>query len=302
MGLHTIKILGISVTTDTKEKILEEIQKGYIPDGSSSQKNPSKTLKMVTIVTPNPEIVMEARGNPVFAGILNRADVALPDGIGLVLAARILHLRTKKKSYTSLSEVIHGVDCMENLVSYAAKQRIPVGLIGGREGVALKAFECLKRSHPGLSGWADELPDMPVSVLQRLVEGKNPDSDDREDILVSKRIASVLEEMNQHPVGMLFIALGAPKQEYFLELLRREWDRRIQRQGKGTPVSGHFVCMGVGGAFDMIAGSTPRAPGFIRFLYLEWLWRLLLEPVRIRRQWNLVQFMGAVLFQPVNTL
>jgi len=300
MGLHTIKILGISVTTDTKEKILEEIQKGYIPDGSSSQKNPSKTLKMVTIVTPNPEIVMEARGNPVFAGILNRADVALPDGIGLVLAARILHLRTKKKSYTSLSEVIHGVDCMENLVSYAAKQRIPVGLIGGREGVALKAFECLKKTHPGLTGWSMELPQMSLSDVQQAYTaslGLLQSAQAR----VSRAVSSVCTAMQERPVGMMFVALGAPKQEYFLELLTREWKQRAQRQGS-TALSKQLVCMTVGGAFDMIAGITPRAPAIMRFLYLEWLWRLFLEPTRIGRQWNLVRFMGTVLFQPIYTL
>lgn len=302
MGLHTIKILGISITTDSKEKILEEIQKGYLLDGSSSENRSSKTPKMVTIVTPNPEIVMVARANPVFSGILNQADVALPDGIGLVFATRILHLRTHQDSFRSLSGVIHGVDCMEDLVSFATKKRIPVGLIGGREGVALKALECLKQNHPELSGWAFELPDIPVSVLQRLVERKNPDSDDLGGLRVLKSITSVLEKMDNHSVGMLFIALGAPKQEYVLELLRRQWSKRIQRRRNGAIPSGQLLCMGVGGAFDMIAGTTPRAPGIMRFLYLEWLWRLFLEPARIRRQWNLVRFVGTVVFQPVKTL
>ncbi len=302
MGLHKIKILDVSVSTDSKDKILEEIQKGYLQGSFEAQKRRSTSLKIVTIVTPNPEMVMAAKGNPVFSEILNRADVALPDGIGLVLAARILHLRTQQDSYTSLSGVIHGVDCMQSLVSFVVKQRIPVGLIGGRNGVALKSLECLKRSHPGLSGWAIELPDMQVSALQRLVEEKNLDSDDRECLRVSKSIITVLEKMDQHPVGMLFIALGAPKQEYFMELLQREWKKRNQSLKKGIIPVDQLICMGVGGAFDMIAGTTPRAPWIMRFLYLEWLWRLFLEPARIRRQWNLVRFMGKVLFQSVKTL
>ncbi len=300
MQLNARKILGVAVTTEKKEKILEEIQKGYSSPRDFRGKPLRKTPKMVTIVTPNPEIMMEAQRNMVFAGILNRADVALPDGIGLVLAAQILRLRTQQDSYGSLSGVIHGVDCMADLVSFAAKQRIPIGLIGGRKGVALKAFECLKKTHPGLTGWSMELPQMSLSDVQQAYTaslGLLQSAQAR----VSRAVSSVCTAMQERPVGMMFVALGAPKQEYFLELLTREWKQRAQRQGS-TALSKQLVCMTVGGAFDMIAGITPRAPAIMRFLYLEWLWRLFLEPTRIGRQWNLVRFMGTVLFQPIYTL
>lgn len=82
-------------------------------------------------------------------------------------------------------------------------------------------------------------------------------------------------------VDILFVALGSPKQE-----------RWIYEHLNELPVK---VVMGVGGAFDMISGRTKRAPEFLQNIGLEWLWRLILQPWRIKRQVKLLRFVWLVL-------
>lgn len=89
----------------------------------------------------------------------------------------------------------------------------------------------------------------------------------------------VVEESLTVPsnIAALFVAYGAPKQTLWIEQNRE----RIQ-------AAGIRIAIGVGGAFAMISGELPRAPYFMRRHHIEWLWRLLLEPRRIRRIWNAV--------------
>jgi N-acetylglucosaminyldiphosphoundecaprenol N-acetyl-beta-D-mannosaminyltransferase len=87
---------------------------------------------------------------------------------------------------------------------------------------------------------------------------------------------------NCRPV-ILLAALGAPKQEYFIKRYQKELE---------IP-----VCIGVGGSFDVVAGLKKRAPELIIKLNLEWLYRLLAEPSRIKRQLVLPKFALAVLGQ-----
>ncbi len=232
MGLKSKKILGISVTTDSKKNILEDIEK-YLEKSSE---------KPLIIATPNPEQIVEAQSDPLFAKILNQADVSLPDGIGLALAMGIKR--------------IPGVEFMEDLVASAAKRGYPIGLIGGRAGVAVEALECLSRRTSGLKGWAFDPGNIDLSTLGDL--------------------GNVCEKIRKTNTRLVFVGLGAPKQEYYIARLARQYP---------------MVMMSVGGAFDMIAGKTPRAPFFFRAIGVEWLWRLLREPWRWRRQVALVKFL-----------
>lgn len=83
------------------------------------------------------------------------------------------------------------------------------------------------------------------------------------------------------PVDILFVALGSPKQEKWI------YENLDKLQVK--------VVMGVGGAFDMISGRVKRAPIFMQQIGLEWLWRLFLQPWRLKRQLRLVRFVFLVL-------
>ena len=94
------------------------------------------------IVTVNPEFIMEARRNPAFAAVLRQATLAMPDGFGLLLAARYLGL--------SLCERVTGVALSGRLAELAAQQRYRLFLLGASEGVAAQAAAVLTARYPGL--------------------------------------------------------------------------------------------------------------------------------------------------------
>lgn len=208
--------------------------------------------KPLIIVTPNPEQIVYAQDDPHFAKILNKADVSLPDGVGLALVMRLKR--------------IPGVEFMEDLVRLAAQRGYPIGLIGGRAAVAVQALECLKRKNPELTGWAEDPGDVDLGTLG--------DLDD------------VCEKIGKTNARLVFVGLGAPKQEYFIEKLKVESFK--------LKVAAPLALMSVGGSLDMIAGRTPRAPLFLRTIGVEWLWRLGQEPWRFRRQLALVKFLWLV--------
>jgi N-acetylglucosaminyldiphosphoundecaprenol N-acetyl-beta-D-mannosaminyltransferase len=206
-----------------------------------------KQLKSQIIYTPNAEQFVMAHKNPEFAAILNRADIAVPDSVGVVWAARIL-------TNNPPPVVIPGIDFMQDMVGLAAKHHVPIGLIGGTGNVAIGTLECLRQTYPGLAGWDTESTDTQW-VAKKILEKK---------------------------LAIVFIGLGAPKQESFIEQLIKEMPRGI-------------IFMAVGGSFDILSGRLPRAPIWMRQIGFEWFWRLLLEPRRILRQLSLIQFVFMVL-------
>lgn len=237
MSLNAVKILGISITTNSKKEILEYIQK-YLQ---------FPWEKPLIIVTPNPEQIVFARDNARFAKMLNQAEVSLPDGIGIASLLKI--------------ERIAGVEFVEDMASLAAERGYGVGLIGGRGGVAVDALECLQKKYPDLLGWAVEPEEIEVKKL--------------------------VQKIRQTNTRIVFVGLGAPKQEFFIEKLR------TQNLELRTPL----ILMSVGGSFDIIAGRIPRAPIFIRLMGFEWAWRLFKEPWRLGRQFALVRFLLLVFLQ-----
>lgn len=162
----------------------------------------------------------------------------------------------------TLKSRITGVDFMKNLCEKVSTRPITVGFLGGKGDVALKASECLKSTFPTLQ------------IL--LAEAGNPDDFTAKNI--QKRFAK-----DQRPVtiDILFVGFGFPKQE--------EW---IHAHLQELPVR---VAMTVGGSFDIVSGSLPRAPRLMRNVGLEWLWRLFLQPSRWKRQIKLVEFVWLVL-------
>src|SRR3989344_9078159 len=124
-------ILGVNITNATKEEILEYIIKSL-----------ENFKKKLFIVTPNPEFLVIASKNQDFKNILNKAELASNDGIGLSIAAKILG--------KPLKERFAGVDLVENLCKRVARKPITVGFLGGGPGVAEKTAECLQKKYPGL--------------------------------------------------------------------------------------------------------------------------------------------------------
>ncbi len=257
MRLNSKKILGISVAINSKEEILEYIEKCL----ENKEKTDTKSL---TIVTPNPEQIVLAGKNPHFAEFLNRADVAIPDGIGIVWADRFLHPKPHLMR-------IAGVELMEDLVRLAGERHVPVGLIGSRGGVAVKALECLQKKHSGLRGWAMDGPEIDIKSHQ---------------YYQSDEFDQLIKKIKETKTQIVFVGLGAPKQEYFIEKLRS----KIYELRMKTPI----VFMSVGGSFDEISGKLPMPPRFIDRYGLKWLWRLVLEPWRWKRQLALLEFIWLV--------
>lgn len=219
------EIFGVGITNENQENILEYIR---------------KTIKNSTenyyIVTPNPEIVTFAMSHPDFREILNNANLALNDGVGIGLAGKIMA--------KSLHERFTGVDFMESVCEKAVDWPITVGFLGGRGKIAERTSECLARRYPGLKvgfvgeEWHDAQP--------------------------------------QKPIDVLFVAFGFPKQEQWMA-------KHINK----VPVR---VMVGVGGAFDQIVHPSLRPPKLIQSMGLGWLYRLILQPWRIKRQTALLQF------------
>lgn len=230
--LTKINLLGVGITNATEQQILEYLIENLI-----------KSTKKLFIITPNPEILVIANKNPGYKKILNTADLALADGVGVTAGAWLLGKGLKQR--------ITGVDFVENVSRRIAKEPITVGFLGGQPGVAEKAAECLRSKYPGLK----------VAFA----------SDD-------------LASINKLSCDILFVALGAPRQE--------EW---INNNLSKLPVK---AAMGVGGALDYISGMVPRAPFILRKLGFEWLFRLIVQPWRLKRQLRLLSFIKLLITKP----
>ncbi len=248
------KILSIDVTSTRKEEILEYI--------ISSIKNSSENYY---ITTPNPEMVVYASHHPEVQSILNGSRIALCDGIGLYLGAQILG--------KPLNERFTGVEMVERLCEKANEQLVTIGFFGGRPGVAEKTSECLRKRYPNLKvvfasdTWNDTISSHKADVSK----------ESHEDRKIEKGKMSPTQNKLYTPViDILFVALGFPKQE--------EW---MASHVHNIPVR---VTVGVGGAFDYLSGRVPRAPKWIQNIGFEWLFRLMVQPWRLKRQLALPEF------------
>src|SRR5271157_3393520 len=128
---RTISLLGVSISVTNEQKVLELISKGL-----------KKSQDRYNIVSPNPELLVIAYKDKQYKDILNRAKLALPDGIGVMLGAWLMGKPLKQR--------ITGVDLTKSLCSYVSKRPITVGFLGAGPNVAEKTAECLQKENPGL--------------------------------------------------------------------------------------------------------------------------------------------------------
>ncbi len=235
---NTVNILGVHIHDVTARDTLAHIIR-FIAEGQPRQ-----------LVTVNPEFVMEARRNEAFRRVLNGADLALPDGVGILWAARMLG--------QPLRERVAGSDMVPQIAAQAAEQNHRIYLLGAAPGVAEAAARCLKRACPELTvagTWAGSP-----------AETEAPD---------------IIRRIHEARPHVLLVAYGAPQQDLWIARHLRELE---------VP-----VVMGVGGAFDFMAGVTQRAPRWMQDGGLEWLHRLGYQPWRWRRMLALPQFALLVL-------
>ena len=188
------------------------------------------------VVTPNAEIVQQARSDPEFAALIAQADLVLPDGVGVVYASKILGRPLKGR--------VPGVDFAGALMDRMAKLNKRLFLLGAKPGVAEEAARRLAAQHPGLT-----------------VCGVH-DGYFRED-------APVVQAIREAGADVVFVCLGAPKQE--------KW---AAAHGGET---GARLLVGLGGSLDVFAGQVDRAPESWQRLGLEWLSRAIRQPSRFKR-------------------
>jgi N-acetylglucosaminyldiphosphoundecaprenol N-acetyl-beta-D-mannosaminyltransferase len=151
-----------------------------------------------------------------------------------------------------------GVDLIDSLARICAERALPVYLLGAKGDTARRAAAELQRRHPGLT----------------IAGARDGYFDERESAAVAAQVAAAAP-------ALVLVALGSPRQEYWIA-------DHLAATGAGAAV-------GVGGSFDVIAGNVVRAPSAWRRLNLEWLYRLLSEPSRWRRQLALPKFAVLVL-------
>lgn len=194
------------------------------------------------VVTPNAHHVVMLHDSESFRRIYDGAWLSVADGMSIVWAAKLLG--------TPLPEKVSGSDLLPAVCKAIAATDLRVFLLGGRPGAAEGAATALQARYPGLNIAGTSCP--PV--------GFDNDPAQSEEVIRTIRAAAP---------DILFVALGAPKQERWMH-------ENCERAG--VPVA-----IGVGGSFEFVAGMVRRAPKWVRKSGLEWVFRMVMEP---RRLWK----------------
>ena len=205
------------------------------------------------IFTPNPEMLWAAHQDAKILSLLSSADFLLPDGNGILLAARLSGQR--------LPEVITGIDTAEWMLNYAQYHRLSVFLLGGKQGIAKRAEQCLMQKFPSLR----------ICGTHHGYFDKNANSAENQ---------ALLHKLQHLKPDLLFVCFGFPLQEQWI--------------AENTPSLPFLrASIGIGGALDIWSGSVRRAPRTIQAIRCEWLWRAVCQPRRFRRLLYLPRFLGA---------
>jgi N-acetylglucosaminyldiphosphoundecaprenol N-acetyl-beta-D-mannosaminyltransferase len=169
-------------------------------------------------------------------------------------------LTVARRRGARLRERVTGVELLEHLCEGAAAAGLPVYFLGGSPGVAADAAAILEVRFPGLQ-----------------IAGT------RDGFFTDEQTPAVVASIAQSGARLLFAGMGSPRQEFWLAAHLRE--------------TGCGAGIGVGGSFDVISGRVTRAPHLARRLGLEWLYRLVKEPRRWRRQLALPRFAWLILLE-----
>jgi N-acetylglucosaminyldiphosphoundecaprenol N-acetyl-beta-D-mannosaminyltransferase len=198
-----------------------------------------------TVFTPNVDHIVQAEHDLAFREAYSRVSLSLVDGTPVLWAARLLG--------TPLPEKLSGSDLFEPLIERAAAEGLRVVLLGGGPGVAELAAENLRQKLPGLK------------VVDTLAPRLGLSATDEE--------RAAVERLKQAKADLIFVCLGAPKQELFSD--------------RNREALAPAVLVGFGAAVDFAAGTIPRAPRWMSQMGLEWAFRLGREPKRLAARYLL---------------
>jgi len=226
-------------------------------------------MKKYWIATVNPEFVMEAEKDAKFKEILKKTDLNVVDGIGLIWARETkksggnkwlngFKIGTKILKGEYRNQVVSGADLMADLAQVAAEKKLKMFFLGGfgkRAWKSAKYFQNKFGLKDSQIAWSEGEPNI-----------KNEE---------------VLKQINKFKPDILLVAYGMKKQELWI-------DNNLDNLNVG-------VVMGVGRSFDYYSGELKRAPKKWQKIGLEWLYSLIKEPKRLKRQLVLPKFVWKVL-------
>ena len=200
------------------------------------------------LVTANPEILLAAKRDPGYQRVLRKATWRLVDGFGLELACRLKGARVTR---------VTGVELSEHLLQLANDESWRVALVGSTEPTLKTCVADIRRVYPH------------ITVMSEVggIVGVDGEGDSANEEAVMR-----LSQFDPH---IVLVAFGHPKQEQWIE--KHLGDYPSLR-----------AIVGVGGTFDYWSGAAKRAPRWMRSIGLEWLWRVFLEPKRIKRIFDAV--------------
>ena len=223
MQRHQYKLLGYNIDLFNANEALDYVN--FLIDASFSSH----------IVTINPEIIEFANKHENFAKILNEAELVIPDGVGIKIGLKINGINIQR---------ITGIGFARTLIEQAAKNNIPIALVGAKSAVIEKVQINLKKEFPELN-------------IVYAHDG------------YFKENSELYEDLKNSAPKILFVAMGAPKQEEFIYELKS--------------ILPSTVMIGIGGSFDVWSGEVQRAPEIWQKLGLEWLYRTIKQPERFKR-------------------
>ena len=235
-----INVRGVYFDNVNFDEAMEKVKELVKSEGTS------------VMFTSNSEIVQSCIENNELYKVINSADLVIPDGIGVVYAAKILG--------TPLKQKVPGCEVAEKLMEYAAQSTDGVFLFGG--------------------GKKTEERDAVSSIAAGKLREKYPDINivgTRDGYFTDDDVDGIVDEINNSGAKILFVCLGAPKQEKWI------YDNRDK-------LKVNFAA-GLGGTLDVFAGVAKRAPKFFLKTNLEWFYRLLCMPTRIGRMMKLPKFL-----------
>ncbi len=216
-----------------------------------------KTEDLKKIYTPNTEIVMAAKRDEKLRHLINSGDLILADGIGLIHASKM-----RKKP---LKERVTGFDTSIKLLELADEMGLNLYFLGGKEGVAEDAAKSVNEKYKNLHVAAYH-----NGYFNSKIDGE-----------VSPEEKKIIEEINANDIDIIFVGFGFPRQEKWIDEFKDDLKAK--------------VIIGNGGVLDILSGRANRAPEIFIKLGLEWLYRLIKNPSRIKRQIDLPKFLLAVM-------
>lgn len=250
-----IKVLKVDIAVTTQDQLNGEIKEAL-------------NGERIVISKVNSEFLLRSLEDREFSETLDKFDLNVADGIGVLWAAKYLSLPLKAKKlritnfkllimieaiwqmiYSGASlvfypgycryplpEVFRGVEMMYRMLDLAGKEGTPVYLFGAEANVLKKAVENIRHKYP----------DLEIAGSESGYDFNNQ---------------KVIDDINVSGAKMLFVALSSPIQEY--------WIRDNVDKLKDIKVA-----VGEGGSFEFAAGTFKRAPKWMRMIGTEWLWRL----------------------------